>query len=158
VTGPLALALVVASRFGVVAGLALWIAAGVAALVAVPLLFRKLERARAEEVAAALLLRLDFVVLGAALVLLVSLGARIALDGAAPPRTLLLPIAGALLSRLVAALAVGPAYRALRIRLANANAPASDAERAAFGRLHGASLLLHTLELCLIFYALYAVS
>ena len=56
------------------------------------------------------------------------------------------------------ALVVGPAHRALRARMRDANAPASDAERDVFGRLQNAWLLLLTLEVCVGLYALYAVS
>ncbi len=157
-TRPYTLALVVASRFGLLAGLTLWIAAGVTVVLVVPLLFRKLERPQAEQVTAAVLGRMDRLLLLAAIVLGVSLGSRMVLDGAPPPGSLLLPIGAMMASRLIAALAVGPALRALGTRMRDANAPANDAERGAFGRLQGASMLLHSLELCLAFYALYAVS
>jgi hypothetical protein len=153
-----ALALVVGARFGLLLGLALWTGVAVATLALAPVLYAKLERAQADEVAGALFVRVDRLLLGALGLLVVTLGARVVLDGAAPPGTLLLPIAGMGGSRLVGAFAMAPALRALRGRVRDANAPASEAERSAFHRLHGAWLLLLTLEACLGLYALFAAS
>lgn len=148
----------VASRFGLLLGLAVWTGVAVATLAIAPVLAARLERAQAEEVAAAVFQRVDRVLLAALAVLAAALVARVTLDRAAPPGSLLLPLGAMAASRLVASLVVGPAHRALRGRMRDANAPASEAERGAFHRLHGAWLLLLTLEACLGLYALYAVS
>lgn len=155
---PLALALVVASRFGLLLGLTVWAGLAIATLALAPVVYAKLERAQADEVAGALFARVDRLLLGAMGLLLVALLARTILDRAAPTGSLLLPLAGMVGSRLVAAFAVGPALRALRVRMRDANAPASEAERAAYSRSHGAWLVLLTLEVCLSLYALFAAS
>lgn len=155
---PVALALVVAARFCLLLGLTLWTGLAVATLILAPVLYTKLERAQADDVAGALFTRVDRLLLGALLLLAIALSARVVLDHAAPPGSLLLPLAVMAGSRLVGAFVVGPALRALRARLRDANAPASDAERQAFGRLHGAWLVLLTLEVCLGLYALFAAS
>jgi hypothetical protein len=149
---------VVAARFGLLLGLALWTGVAIATLALAPVVYSKLERAQADEVAGALFGRVDRLLLGALGLLVLTMGARVVLDRAAPPATLLLPLTGMGGSRLVAAFAVGPALRALRGRMSDANAPASEAERAAFGRLHGAWLVLLSLEACLGLYALFAAS
>jgi hypothetical protein len=153
-----ALALVVAARFGLLLGLSVWTGVAVATLALAPVVYAKLERAQADEVAGAMFARVDRLLLGALALLALTLSARVILDRAAPPGSLLLPLAGMAGSRLVAAFAVGPAHRALRGRLRDANAPASEAERSAYGRLHGAWLVLLTLEVCLGLYALFAAS
>ncbi len=152
------LALVVAARFGLLLGLALWIGLALAAPLLAPVLFSKLERASAEDVAGAIFRRVDHLLLASMALVFVALVARVALDRAAPHGGLLAPTAAMAAARLVAAMAVAPAREALRVRLRDANAPASDAERTAFRRLHGAWLLLVSLELGLGLYALYTVS
>lgn len=152
------LALVVGSRFGLLLGLALWTGLALATLALAPVIYAKLERAQADDVGQALFARVDRLLLGALALLLLALGGRAAVDQAVPPGSLLIPLAGMAGSRLVAAFAVGPAFRALRGRMGDSNAPATDAERVAFGRLHGAWILLLTLEACLGLYALFAVS
>lgn len=152
------LALVIATRFGVLLGLTVWSGLAIATLALAPVVYAKLERAQADDVAGALFARVDRLLLGALALLVVSLGLRAVLERAAPPGSLLLPLVGMAGSRLVAAFAVAPALRALRVRMRDANAPASDAERAAYGRLHGAWLVLLTLEVCLGIYALFAAS
>jgi hypothetical protein len=149
---------VVAARFGLLVGLSVWMGVAAATLVLTPVVYAKLERAQADEVAAAIFTRVDRLLLAALALLVLTMGARVVLDRAAPPGTLLLPLAGMAGSRLVAAFAVGPAMRALRGRLGDANAPASEAERSAHQRLHGAWLVLLTLEVCLGLYALFAAS
>jgi hypothetical protein len=158
VNRPVSLALVVAARFGLLLGLAVWTGVALATLALAPVVYAKLERAQADDLAGALFGRVDQLLLGALALLVLTLGTRVVLDRAAPPGSLLLPLAGMAVSRLVAAFAVSPAHRALRGRLGDANAPATDAERSAFGRLHGAWLLLLTLELCLGLYAVFAAS
>jgi hypothetical protein len=158
VNRPVSLALVVATRFGLLLGLTLWTGLALATLVLAPVVYAKLERAQADDVAQALFARVDLLLLGALGLLVVSLGGRVVADHAAPPGTLLLPLAAMAGSRLVAAFVVSPALRALRARMGDANAPASDAERNAYGRLHGAWLILLTLEVCLGLYALFAAS
>jgi hypothetical protein len=153
-----ALALVVGTRFGLLVGLALWTGLAVATLTLAPIVYARLPRAQADEVAGALFARVDHLLLGALGLLVLTLGARVVLDRAAPPGTLLLPIAAMAGSRLVAAFAVAPALRALRTRLGDTTGPASEAERGAFHRLHGAWLVLLTLEACLGLYALFAAS
>jgi hypothetical protein len=153
-----ALAFVVAARFGLLLGLALWTGLSVATLTLAPIVYAKLPRGQADEVAGALFARVDRLLLGALGLLVLTLGARVVLDRAAPPGTLMLPIAGMGASRLVAAFAVSPAHRALRGRLGDTSAPASEAERGAFHRLHGTWLVLLTLEACLGLYALFAAS
>ena len=155
---PAALALVVASRFGLLLGLTVWTGLALATLVLAPVIYAKLERAQADDVAQALFARVDLWLLGALGLLVVALGGRVVVDRAAPPGSLLLPLAVMAGSRLVAAFVVSPALRALRARMSDANAPASDAERNAYGRLHGAWLILLTLEVCLGLYALFAAS
>jgi hypothetical protein len=149
---------VVAARFGLLLGLAVWTGVAIATLALAPVVYAKLERAQADDVAGALFARVDRLLLGALGLLILTMGARVVLDRAAPPGSLLLPLAGMAGSRLVAAFAVGPAHRALRGRLRDANAPSSEAERSAFLRLHGAWLVLLTLEVCLGLYALFAAS
>lgn len=152
------LALIVGSRFGLLLGLSLWLGVGVAALLVVPVLQRSLPSAQALDVVGLTVRRLEAALLGALALVLVGLGARVALDHAAPPVSLVGPVAVMTLGRLLSALAVTPALRAMRVRLRDANAPASDAERSAFGRLEAARSLLLTLEVCLALYALFAVS
>jgi hypothetical protein len=158
VNRPLALALVVASRFGLLLGLTIWTGVAVATLVLAPVVYGKLERAAADEMAGAVFARVDQLLLGALVLLGVALGARVVLDRAAPPGTLLLPLAAMAVSRLVAAFVVAHAMRAMRGRLRDASAPATADERNAYTRLHGAWLLLLTLEVCLGLYALFAAS
>jgi hypothetical protein len=153
-----ALALVVAARFGLLLGLAAWFGLTLASLLLNPVLFKKLARPQAHEVAGALAARIDRVLLAAIALVLLALGARMVLDRAAPPSGVVLPIAGMIGSRLIGALVVGPAGRALHARVQDANAPANDAERGAFERLHAASIILLTLEACLGLYALFSVS
>jgi hypothetical protein len=152
------LALVVGARFGLLLGLAVWTGVAVATLALAPVVYAKLETAQAHDLAGAVFERVDRLLLAAMGLLVVALGARVVLDRAAPPGSLLLPLAGMAGSRLVAAFAVGPALRALRGRLRDANAPATEAERGAYSRLHSAWILLLTLEVCLGLYALFAVS
>ena len=80
------------------------------------------------------------------------------IDRTAPPSGLIVPVAVMTLARLLSALTFSPALRALLVRMRDEDAPASDAERAAFVRLASARGLLLTLEVCLSLYALYAVS
>jgi hypothetical protein len=151
-------ALVVASRFGLLLGLALWLGLGAAALLQVTAVHGILPPAQATEVTGALMRRHERVMAGALVLVVLGLGARMILDRAAPDYRVLAPVVAMSMARLFCALAVSPTLRALRSRLRDANAPATDAERAAFGRLEGARRLLLTLEVCLGLYALYAVS
>lgn len=155
---PVTLALIVATRFGLLLGLAVWTGLALATLLLTPILAGKLERAQADEVAGALFARVDRLLVVAVIVLAVSLGMRVALDQAAPPSNLLLPLGAMAASRLIAAFTVGPALRALRNRMRDANAPANEAERSAFGRLNSSWVLLLATEACLGLYALFAVS
>jgi hypothetical protein len=150
--------LAVIARFGLLLGLSVWTGLAVATLALTPVVYSKLERAQADDVAGALFERVDRLLLAALVVLAVALGARMIHDKAAPPGSLLLPLAGMAGSLLVAAFAVGPALRALRERMRDANAPASEAERNAYGRLHGAWLLLLLLEVLLGVYTLFAAA
>jgi hypothetical protein len=152
------LALVVASRFGLLLGLALWVGLGIALLLLLPVVQRQLPAAQADDVVGAAVRKVETVLYIAAALVMIALGARVLLDRAAPPTTLVLPVMGMIISRLLSALAVSPSVRALRQRLRDANAPATDAERSAFGRLEGARRLLLSLEVCLALYALYAIA
>jgi hypothetical protein len=149
---------VVAARFGLLLGLCVWTGLALATLVLAPVVYAKLERAQADDVAGALFVRVDRLLLGALALLVVALATRVSLDHAAPPSSLLLPLAGMAASRLVAAFALGPALRAFRLRLRDANAPANEHERSAHSRLHGAWLVMLTAEVCLGLYALFAAS
>lgn len=155
---PLAHAFVVASRFGLLLGLALWTGVAVATLAMAPVVYAKLDRAQADEVAGALFVRVDRMLLGALGLLVLSVVLRAAFERITPPGTLLLPLAVMAGSRLVAAFAVGPALRALRARLGDASAPASDAERAAHARLRGTWLVLLAVETLLGLFGLFAAS
>ena len=150
--------LALVAHFGLLLGLTLWAGLAVATLSLTPVVYAKLERAQADDVAGALFARVDQLLLAALAVLIVALGLQSVIDRAAPPGALLLPLVGMAGSRLVSAFAVNPALRALRVRMRDANAPASDAERAAYGRLHGAWLVLLTVEVCLAVYALFRAS
>jgi hypothetical protein len=152
------LALIVASRFALLLGLAVWIGVALGTLLLVPVLFRKLARPQANELVGAVFARVDQVLLAALGVAALGLGSRVVLERAAPPSHMLLALGIMAGSRLVSTLAVGPALRAFLSRLRDANAPASDAERSAFSRLYGAALVLLAVELCLALYALFSVS
>jgi hypothetical protein len=151
-------ALVIASRFGMLLGLALWLGLSVGLLLAFPLLDRQLPAPEARKAAAALGLRFDTVLFLALALVLLSVGARMSLDRAAPPGTLIAPVAVMTLCRLLQALAVAPAVRALIARSRDDAAPASPDEKKALQRLLGARGLLLTVEVCLCLYALLAVS
>lgn len=148
----------VASRFGLLVSLAVWTGLAVSVLLLAQVLAAKLERPQSDEVAQAVFQRADQVLLGAIVLLGLALAARAWLDRSAPAGMLLLPIAVMVGSRLCAAFALAPALRALRGRMLDANAPASESERAAFRRLHGAWILLLALEACLGLYALFSIS
>ena len=150
--------LVAGARFGLLLGLGVWVGVALAALALAPVVYARLERANADELAAALFERVDRLLLAALALLVVALGTQAVLNRAVPPGSLLLPLAGMAGSRLVAAFAVGPGLRALRGRLRDAHAPAHEAERRAHSRLQGAWILLLTLEVCLGLYGLFAAS
>ncbi|HEY0713738.1 MAG TPA: hypothetical protein VGF45_13755 [Polyangia bacterium] len=152
------LALVVASRFGMLLGLALWVGLGTALLLTLPVIERHLDLPKAREVGGAVTTRLDLALFVAVLLVIVALGARVVIDRAAPPAGLILPVAIMTVARLLSALTFSPALRALLARMRDEAAPASDAEKAAFARLASGRGLLLTLEVCLSLYALYAVS
>jgi hypothetical protein len=125
------LALVVASRFGMLLGLALWLGLAVAVLLALPIIERQLPAGDAAAVSGVLVRRLNLALLGAALLVLLGVGARVLLDRAAPPTSIVAPVAAMTAVRLLSLALVGrPAARGL----------------------------LLTAEVCLAFYALYAVS
>jgi hypothetical protein len=128
------------------------------ALVMVPALFRSVERPQAHEMAAPMLARVDRVLLGALVLLIGSLGVLAAVARATPSVHLLVALAVMTGVRLIGSFAVGPAARAMRSRVYNANSPASDDERHAFERLHGTSLLLLATEAALGCYALFILS
>jgi hypothetical protein len=155
---PLELAFVVASRFGLLLGLALWLGVGLATLLLVPIIGRKLEAAQARELIVAILRRVDRVLLASLGVVALALLARVVVDRAAPPTSVLFPLGAMTAARLLTALALGPTIRALGPRLRDANAPATDAERAALRRVEGAATLLLSLEVCLGLYVLFAIS
>ena len=152
------LALVVASRFGMLLGLALWLGLSAGLLLTLPTVTRQLGEGQSRELTAALVGRFDRLLLLAVILVLVGLGARVLIDRTAPPTSLVIPVAVMTLSRVLSAFIVSPTARALLNRLRDANAPASDDERSAFTRLQGARGLLQSLEVCLGLYALYAIS
>jgi cytosine/uracil/thiamine/allantoin permease len=151
-------AYVVASRFGMLLGLALWLGLAAALLLAFPVFEKQLPSPQARELSAALCVRLEKVLFLAMALVLLGLGARLAVDQAAPPVSLVAPVAAMTLSRLLSALAVSPTLGALLKRLGDASASASDDERSAVSRLSGARGLLLSLEVCLCLYAFLAVS
>jgi hypothetical protein len=151
-------AFVVASRFAMLLGLALWLGLGAALLLAAPVIERTLAAAQARELFAALSGRLEKVLFVAVALVLLGLGARMAVDGSAPPSSLVVPVAAMTLSRLLSSLAVSPALRSMLGPLREEGAPASADQRSAFTRLLAARGLLLTLEVCLGLYALLAVS
>lgn len=147
------------ARFGMLLALALWMGTAIGLMLTTPVLFKRLERDQAGDIAGLMLGRADRFFLFFCIPLLAAgVGFRIVSDGSAPPLTFAALVGGMALSRLIAALAVAPGIRALRPRLRDANAPATDAEKAAFRRLHGASMLLMTLEIVLGGYALFVLS
>jgi hypothetical protein len=152
------LALVVASRFGMLLGLALWVGLGIALLLSLPVVQKLLPPPKAREVGDAITARLDVALYAAVVLVVVALAARVFIDRAAPPGSLIIPVAVMTVARLLSALTLSPALRALLVRLGDEKASASDAEKAAFARLASAHGLLLTLEVCLSLYALYAVS
>src|SRR5688500_19929863 len=95
----------------------MWTGLAIATLALAPVVYTKLERAQADDVAGALFARVDRLLLVALGVLIVSLGVRSIVERAAPGSSLTLPMVGMAGSRLVAAFAVGPALRALRTRM-----------------------------------------
>jgi len=135
-----------------------WVGLALGALVMVPALYRSLERPQAHEMAAPMLARADRVLLGALALLIVALGVLSAAGQAWPSGHLLAALAAMTGLRLIASFAVGPAARAMRGRMHDANAPASNEERRAFERLHGTSLLLLAIEVGLGCYALFILS
>jgi hypothetical protein len=151
-------ALVVASRFGLLFGLALWLGLGVAMVLTMPVIEKHLPQPQARELRDAITARLDGMLYVAVGLVVVALVARVYIDRAAPPSSLIIPVAVMTLARLLSALTFSPALRALLVRLRDENAPPSEAEKSAFVRLANARGLLLTLEVCLSLYALYAVS
>jgi hypothetical protein len=152
------LAFVVASRFGLLFGLALWLGLGVAMLLTMPVIEKQLPQPQARELRDAITARLDGMLYLAVGLVVVALVARVYIDRAAPPSSLIIPVAVMTLARLLSALTFSPALRALLVRLRDENAPPSEAEKSAFARLASARGLLLTLEVCLSMYALLAVS
>lgn len=127
------LALVVASRFGILLGLALWLGLGAGALLAITTGERHLPPAEAVPFSAALVTRFDRLLLLAVALVLAGLGARVLLDRSAPPTGIVLPVAAMTLVRLLAMVL-------------------------AWRRLMEVRGVLQTLEVCLALYALYAIS
>lgn len=148
----------VGGRYGALLALTVWIGLALGALVMVPALFRSVERPQAHEMAAPMLARADRVLLGALALLIVALSVLSAAGHVWPSSPLLGALAVMAGLRLIGSFSVGPAARALRSRVHDANAPASIEERRAFERLHGTSLLLLALEVGLGCYALFVIS
>jgi hypothetical protein len=124
------LALVVASRFGMLLGLALWLGLASALLLLLPAVERQLPADQATPLSRALILRGDLALVGAAALVLIGLGARVLIDRAAPPTSIVLPVAAMAVVRVASLILRRPAARGP----------------------------LLTLEVCLALYALYAVS
>ena len=139
-------------------GLALWVGLAMALLLTLPVVERRLPAGQARELSDAITARLDGTLYLAVLLVVVALAARVIIDRAAPPSSLIIPVAIMTVARLLCALTFSPALRALLVRMRNESAPASEAEKSAFGRLARARGLLLTLEVCMSLYALYAVS
>jgi hypothetical protein len=129
------LALVVASRFGMLLGLALWLGLSTALVLLLPAIERQLPPEQATPLSRALFLRGDLALVGAAALVLLGLGARVMIDQAAPPTSIALPVAAMTLVRVVS----------LSFVVLRRPAPAVRS-------------LLMTLEVCLSLYSLYAVS
>jgi hypothetical protein len=127
------LALVVASRFGMLLGLALWMGLGAGALMAVTTVERRLAAAEGGALAAALVSRFDRWLLLAVALVVLGLGARVLLDRAAPPTGIVLPVVAMTITRVLAMFC-------------------------GWKRRSGPRNLLQTLEVCLGLYALYAIS
>jgi hypothetical protein len=123
-----------------------------------PVIEKHLPQPQARELRDAITARLDGMLYVAVGLVVVALVARVYIDRAAPPSSLIIPVAVMTLARLLSALTFSPALRALLVRLRDENAPPSEAEKSAFVRLANARGLLLTLEVCLSLYALYAVS
>jgi hypothetical protein len=124
------LALVVASRFGMLLGLALWLGLATALVLLLPSIEKRLPAAEAEPLMRALILRGDLALIGAVVLVVIALAARVLIDRAAPPGSVVLPVAAMAAVRVAAVVIRRPAARGL----------------------------LLTLEVCLGLYALYAVS
>ena len=124
---PLLHALVGASRFGLLLGLSLWLGLGVALCLQLPLFGRRAPDGPGAELAAALVRRVEALLLLAVVLVVAGLASRVIIDRAAPPTTLVVPLAGMVLSRLLAAFAVAPSLRALRGRLGSRGPEASAA-------------------------------
>jgi hypothetical protein len=105
-----------------------------------------------------MLARADRVLLGALVLLILSLGVLAAVARAMPSGHLLIALAVMTGLRLIGSFAVGPAARAMRGRVNDANAPASNDERRAFERLHATSLAMLAIEAALGGYALFILS
>lgn len=146
------------SRFGLLLGLGLWLGASLTMLITTPVLFQRLERPDAGEVAGEMLRRVDLLLMGAIGLIIAGFLLRFAHERVVPGLRLAVPVVIMIGSRFMSALVVSPAVRALRARMRDANAPASDAERAVFGRLHGTSMALMVLELALAVYVLFVVA
>ena len=123
-------ALVVASRFGLLLGLALWLGLATALLLLLPAVERRLPPDQAAPLGRALLLRADLALIGAVVLVGLGLGARVLIDRAAPPGSIVLPVVAMALTRVVSVMLRRPAVRGL----------------------------LLTLEVCLALSALYAIS
>ena len=147
-------ALVIASRFGLLLGLALWLGLAAALLLAYPVIDKHLPTAQARPLAAALSGRFDAALFVALLLVVVSLAMRVSIDRAAPPGSLVAPVAVMGLCRVLLALALGPALRASLAKGGESGA----LEKRALARLLAARGLLLTLEVCLALYAILAVS
>ncbi len=150
--------MVVGGRFGVLLGLMVWLGLALGLLVLLPGLYRAAERAQARQLASALMGRAERMLLAGMGLLGLSLTAQ-AFVGQAPEAGrwwVILAVMTGL--RLIGWLALSPATRAMQARLRDANAPASDDERRAFERLHGASLAMLTVEFGLGVYALFVIS
>ncbi len=152
------LALVVASRFGLLFGLALWLGLGIALLSILPVVQKHLPAAKAREMGDAITARVDRLLYLAVALVIVAVASRVVIDRAAPPSSVVVPIAVMTLVRMLCALTFSPALRAFLVRMGDEASPPSDAEKNAFARLANARGLLLTLEVCLSLYALYAIS
>jgi hypothetical protein len=124
---------VVASRFGMLLGLALWLGLSAGALMAVTTVARRLPSGDGDPLLTALVNRFDRWLLLAVALVLVGLGARVLIDRSAPPSGIALPVLAMTATRALAMLC-------------------------SWKRRRQARDLLQTLEVCLALYALYAIS
>lgn len=154
------LALVVASRFGLLCGLGLWLGVGVAQLALLPAVEKASPSPGGPALAAALQPRLELVLFIALALVLAGLGLRVVFDRAAPPSALLAPVAALTGLRLLSATAISPRLRAgwrkpSGPRGQDPGDGRAGTETSRWSMVQG---WLSTLEVCFCLFALYALA